>query len=120
MSFAQGIVDINIGSCNDEARFRAAISRAYYAAYWKARKHIERDTSYISTGGRYAHNEVIQYFFQRGRRDGSYNYVYIKLNQLYSFRVKADYQDIPEVTHKNVIDALGQAREIIKRVGQLR
>ncbi|MEI6042812.1 MAG: hypothetical protein WCS37_00350 [Chloroflexota bacterium] len=117
--FAQSMVGNFTNPCSEEAKLRAAISRAYYAAYWKARKYIEDDTSYTPSSGYYKHQEVKGYFYQR-RSHPLYNLIYLKLMCLYDLRILADYKDSQAVTIKDTQLALNYASEIIKQVSRLK
>jgi hypothetical protein len=87
----------NPGSASLEAKQRCAISRAYYAAFCKAREHLIEVEGMQSLRNRT--NDVHTYIadqFSCKPKDAytkSRNRVFINLNRLRTDRVRADYQD---------------------------
>lgn len=79
---------------NDEAAKRTAVSRLYYAVYWKARKHLESEGFMLSQKDG-SHTQIWREYQKQGRtRKG------IGLNgeRLHDFRLQADYEsDVKDV-----------------------
>jgi uncharacterized protein (UPF0332 family) len=73
-----------------EAKYRAAISRAYYAAFCKAHNFL-RDTYSLQIPIRDPHNFVINQFLDANDQDQKV--IGEKLHTLRTKRNKADYQD---------------------------
>ncbi|MBM4329401.1 MAG: DNA-binding protein [Deltaproteobacteria bacterium] len=72
----------------DEAKYRAAVSRAYYAAHHTAHERLRNEG--LSLAGRNIHNQVINEF--RNSRDRSRVRIGDDLDSLRGKRVKADYE----------------------------
>lgn len=118
--FAKETIGIPGISCAEEAKFRAAISRAYYAAYWKARKFVEKDASYVSPKGYYKHEEIRDYFLKRRKKDTIYNSIYLNLLRLHDLRIIADYKDTQEIILRDTYTALSYAQHIVNQVSYLK
>ena len=91
LKLARALVGKAVRQANREARLRAAISRAYYAAFCKCRNYLRDYKGHtIPIGGR-AHQYVQNEFkksLDRVRKRIGYN-----LERLRSDRNKADYED---------------------------
>ncbi len=91
LKLAQDLTGQAVGSASQEAKQRAAISRAYYAAFCKGRNYLrDVDKLLVPSGGR-AHQYVREQFKKntdRFRKRIGYN-----LDRLRSDRNKADYDD---------------------------
>ncbi|WP_250125350.1 hypothetical protein [Chroococcidiopsis sp. CCMEE 29] len=96
---------------NQEAKLRAAISRAYYAAFIKARNHLrDREGLLIPTTGD-AHSYVSNRF--ELSLDPIRQSIGEKLQRLRRFRRQADYVDIFPGLSGITIIALGLSGEVI-------
>ena len=101
----------------EQARKRAAISRAYYAAFIKARNkalpEIGRPPSNYRGG---SHNYYINYYVSKGHAGRE---VHRKLKRLKKRRVKADYEDSFNSINKELISALRESKKIISKLDQI-
>ena len=99
----------------EEARFRSAISRAYYAALHCARKRLLAEDTRVSSS---VHTYVPQAF--RDSHDKARKRIGNQLNQLLVSRHKADYDDdFPGLPHERD-RVLRQASEVIESLKNLR
>lgn len=75
----------------DEAKLRAAISRAYYSAFHSARIYIQRHGGHRPLSQVYgSHESVIKWFLEHHER--KYRPIGLKLQNLKDDRVWADYK----------------------------
>lgn len=100
-----------------EAKWRSAISRAYYAAFCRSRNHLRNKEGHsIPTTGD-AHRIVSDIF--QNSPDRPRKKIGINLNRLRENRRKADYDDfirnLPDITRK----ALIQSEQIVTELGRL-
>lgn len=80
---------------DDEASKRTAISRLYYALYWRARNLLE-DEGFIYRRGEQSHQQIWQEFRHRGRTHRAIGNFGIDLRDN---RVEADYfTEIDDIT----------------------
>lgn len=101
---------------SQEAKLRCAISRAYYAAFIKARNFLrERNISTIPREN--AHHYVISQF--RNSTDGGRRILGEKLQRLRTIRNQADYNDIVTGLAGKSQEALGLSRRILSGLGSL-
>jgi uncharacterized protein (UPF0332 family) len=100
-----------------EATYRSAISRAYYAAYWKARKRLERDGHRFASE-RNKHEAVWNLFYVEPSSTGSTSGD--EGNSLRVQRTIADYQDRRRVTYNDALVAIRSAEIIMHDVSALR
>lgn len=95
-----------------EAYYRAAASKAYYSVYHKVRIHIkEKDgETFENKSGR--HRELIEYLKNDRNRPGR-SRVGNNLQELYDYRLKADYFDQLNIKAANLASlALAKAKKI--------
>lgn len=123
LTLAQGLANQTTQISTQEARLRSAISRAYYAAFRKARNHLRdkenKSLSQLTQGN--THQIVIDLFedLYRQRHDKRYGMIAQFLRDLRSMRNKADYNDlIPSLT-KLAQSALLQAETVISWLNSL-
>ncbi len=87
----------------DEAAKRTAISRLYYAIYWKARNLLE-DEGFIFRQNDSSHRQIWQEYKNRGR---TFQAISMFGAKLHLYRVEADYypeiDDINELTNKSFV-----------------
>src|SRR5260370_766340 len=98
-----------------EARFK--ISRAYYAAFCKARNHLRDKENRTLSEGPEAHAEVQDKFIlssDRRRREIGEN-----LNRLRTFRNRADYRDIFSGLTNTTITSIELADDVISDISRL-
>ncbi|HID61452.1 MAG TPA: HEPN domain-containing protein [Anaerolineae bacterium] len=116
-ALAQELVGQATSPSSQEARLRSAISRAYYAAFCKARNYLrDREGHSIPRGGqvhRYVRNQFKK-SSDKVRKEVGEN-----LNRLRKDRNKADYDDtvtrLPAITRKT----LKLAGRVISRLDDL-
>jgi uncharacterized protein (UPF0332 family) len=118
LRLAQFLTGVSKNSPGQEANFRAAVSRAYYAAFCKARNYL-RDVDKDSqvTGTRDIHGYVLDQFMKspdkiRGR-------IAINLERLRRYRNMADYDDTMTINQANVLKTLKQAEQVIADLDSL-
>lgn len=114
---AQDLAGQGVTSPTEEAKLRSAISRAYYAAFCKARNHLrDREGCSIPDTGE-AHAKVRDIF--RDSPDKQRTRIGTELNRLREDRRKADYDDsvnnLPNITTK----ALTECNKILMELGRL-
>ena len=99
------------GSASDEAKLRSAISRAYYAAFCKAKTHCidRRECSVPKTGN--AHTVVAEHF--RRARVKVRKKIGEDLTRLRRDRNCADYEDVVHSLPSATTKALAVAQRII-------
>lgn len=111
LSFAQSLV----AHISGEASARTSSSRAYYAAYWKARLVLEANSIVLPRSN--IHNFVWDAFAQSWNEDGA---SIGKLgNTLKSFRVKADYYAFPPMTKADAEIAVVNAEDLVQDLDTL-
>lgn len=118
LTLAKELTSKSTTSPIQEAHLRSAISRAYYAAFCKARNHlIYKDGDLIPTGVN-VHKHVADKF--EGSGDATRQIVGNLLHHLRSVRNLADYKDI---LYGNILGrtkaALTEAEEIIRLLSTL-
>lgn len=100
----------------DEAAQRSAVSRLYYAVYWKARKNLEADGFFFSQYDG-AHSQVWREYKKRGKT----NFTVGKLgDRLRGNRVEADYIEEVENFDKIMSESFELADKIIYWLDRLR
>ena len=114
-SLAQDLSKAVFRNSTEEARFRSAISRAYYAALHCARKRLLAEGPRVFSS---VHQDVPKAF--RDSHDKARKRIGNQLNQLLLSRRKADYDDdFPGLPHERD-RVLKQASEIIDSLRNLR
>lgn len=117
LNLAQELAGQAVSLAGQEARLRAAISRAYYAAFCKSRNHLrDKEGHQIPSGGR-AHQYVRDEFKRSG--DRLRKQIGYDLERLRSDRNRADYDD--SVTNLDVLTVvdLALAGRVISTLGRL-
>jgi uncharacterized protein (UPF0332 family) len=110
--YRQGIVH-----SSKEAELRSAISRAYYAAFGKARNYLrDRENRSLSEGAD-VHAEI-QIIFMRSN-DRRRKEIGENLNRLRTYRNRADYRDSFPGLSKTTIAALEFADDVITDLDKL-
>lgn len=114
LNLAQELAGQATSPSSQEAKLRSAISRAYYAAFCKARNHLRDAEKHSIPRGGEAHPYVRDQFKKsanRVRREVGEN-----LNRLRIDRNKADYDDTMAGLPATSKRALRRARRVISRV----
>ena len=90
----------------EQAAFRTAVSRAYYAAFGVVREYAVNKNAPEITGTYKDHRGVIEFLKKYNAKIGT------KLSKLQSWRKDSDYEDMP-VSSQKVENALTYAKEVI-------
>jgi uncharacterized protein (UPF0332 family) len=109
---ARELAGEEVSGVDEEAKLRAAISRAYYAAFHKARLHLENadHDPRVPIDGK-AHEYVRQEF--ENHPEQARKLIGQNLGRLKSFRTRADYRDIFSRLKETTSLSLKIAQEII-------
>jgi uncharacterized protein (UPF0332 family) len=107
-----------LAQSNDEASLRTAISRIYYAVYWKARIQLEKEGFIIRFGiGKGSHEQV---WDEYNNRQGKENKAIFKYgDELKKNRHKADYKPKIFVSHNLVNDSFQLANNVLSNLKQV-
>lgn len=99
----------------DEAALRTAISRIYYAVYWRARNLLENE-NYVFRQEDTSHNQIRREFLRRGR---THHGIGKAGNALKDNRVQADY--FPEIDNILILtkDSFELAEKAISYLQQI-
>lgn len=117
LDLAQQLTRSTTGPSSREARLRSAISRAYYAAFCKARNHLLKKGPIPNEKKINMHKYVREQFM--GSPDKARKKIGADLNRLRTDRNKADYWDIVAGLHGTTERALKQSERIIFKLGTL-
>lgn len=103
---------------NDEASLRTAISRTYYAVYWKARMQLEKEGFFIRFGvGKGSHEQV---WDEYNNRQGKENKAIFKYgDELKKNRHKVDYKPKIVVSRNLVNDSFRLANNVLYNLKQV-
>lgn len=103
---------------NDEASLRTAISRTYYAVYWKARMQLEKDGFSVRFGvGKGSHEQV---WDEYNNRQGKENKAIFKYgDELKKNRHRVDYKPKFIVSRNLVDDSLRLANNVLFNLSQV-
>ena len=100
---------------SSEARLRSAISRAYYAAFHKAKEiTLPSDT----TGGFDSHRQIVDTLQESDDKEG--RQIGVDLDRLRGNRIHADYRSQRRNWSVLAEDAVTVAEDVIARLGSLR
>ncbi len=97
-----------------EAELRSAISRAYYAAFCKARNYLRDRRHLILSQGPEAHSEVQDTF--QVSPDRRLKEIGENLNRLRTFRNRADYNDVFSGLNNTTILCIGLADDVVSEL----
>jgi len=117
LNLAQELAGQATGPSSQEAKWRSAISRAYYAAFCEARNHLRDKERHSIPRGVEIHRYVRNQFKKspdRVRKEVGEN-----LNRLRIDRNKADYDDTVAGLSADTKKALKLAERIISKLGSL-
>lgn len=117
---AQWIYDnATVSNCSEEACYRTAISRAYYAAFHGVMDYaVERENFPKKKGGD-DHTGLLRHFKKYGT--GPRRIIYIALDRLHDNRLQADYDN--ELTgdpRKTSESSLIEAKKVFDALARLR
>jgi hypothetical protein len=96
---------------SQEAAFRCAVSRAYYAAFCHARNYARDHQGFRPTGGPQDHRLVREHFRQRGQAN-----VARRLDQLRQWRNACDYDDVVGSFVNMLTLALADAQRVLSNL----
>jgi len=117
LRLAQELTQSKRGVASREAKLRSAVSRAYYAAFIKARNHLRDEEGYNIPDVQDAHYLVRAKFFRSSdhirRRIGQH------LHRLRTYRNQADYNDVFPGLPSIARTCLKLAQEVIADLDQL-
>jgi hypothetical protein len=103
-------------SYSEEASRRAAVSRAYYAAFCSARNYASSKLGFTPTKTGKDHGKLISWYSDLERIYPALSGVADNLDELLEWRNTCDYDDVPRIlTNLNLLSesALKEAQEII-------
>lgn len=106
--FLEGLSETNF---SQEAAFRCATSRAYYAAFCHARNYARDHENFSPTGTVAEHGLVRKHFREKGQID-----IASKLEDLRQWRNPCDYDDVVGDLSQKLKSALQNAQEIIGKL----
>lgn len=118
LTLAQEWAELSKGHVNREALLRCVISRAYYAAFCKARNHlrdIDKDTDLDQSP--HVHQLVIDRF--EGSNDRTKEDIAATLRRLRKIRNIADYQDSFRHLRKTALRSLKYAEDVVEYLDRL-
>ena len=117
LALAQELAGRETTPPTQEARLRSAVSRAYYAAFCKARNHLrDEEASAIPATGE-AHRVVWEQF--KGSSDRVRKEIGTNGDRLREDRRKADYEDTITNLSSLTSKALARGMQIISRLSKL-
>lgn len=100
----------------DESRRRAAISRAYYAAYNVAKEFAEMQGVHIDTYSKGGHANVWNAYTQDSQLSDTLASLTKDGHRLKRLRVRADYEGDVRVGQSELERGIGQAEKIINKL----
>jgi len=111
MVYAQAIVPMR----TEEAAYRIATSRAYYAAYWKARQLLEKNGAVFpqKRSHEFCWKSFSAVYSEDGEQIGRLGF------DLRARRVHADYEDIPPLSQKGAISDVQDAADLVDALSNL-
>lgn len=103
---------------SEEAGYRTAISRAYYAAFCAARNFARGRGEIMVSGYGEDHERVIRHFQRSGDKEG--RKVADLLRALRTKRNAADYEDSLTAPHADAHIAVMEAGQVFKALGKIK
>ena len=117
LELAQELAGDGAGSPNEEAKLRSSVSRAYYAAFCKARNHLRDIDGYQISQHVNVHKHVRDQF--KDSSDKSRKKIGTDLDRLRKRRNKADYDDFVNKLPQLTILSLESSHNIISALNTL-
>jgi uncharacterized protein (UPF0332 family) len=118
LTLAEALIHARHRFAPSEARYRAAISRAYYAAYGAARQHAKEHEGYTPAPTGRDHRLLVAHY-QRGPRSTQHQ-IGRTLQRLMDNRLQADYdEDIPADVRQLALASAQEARQVFGWLQQL-
>lgn len=116
MDLAKTLAMAKAGDSSDEARYRTAVGRAYYATFLIARG-VAQSKGVVISPSAAAHKEVQEYF--GAKADPTSRKVSEALKTLRAKRGECDYRDTPALSANTARLLCGMAEATIKTVDSL-
>jgi hypothetical protein len=118
LTVAEALIQARNSFAPAEARYRAAISRAYYAAYGTARNHAQEHAGYTPVPSGRDHGLVANHYLQGISR--THHQIGRTLRRLIDNRLQADYDnDIPADVRQLALASVQEARQVFGWLQQL-
>jgi hypothetical protein len=118
LTLAEALVRARTRFAPAEARYRAAMSRAYYAAYGAARQHAREYEGYSPDPTGRDHRLLVAHY-QRGPRPRQQQ-IALALQRLMDNRLQADYdEEIPADVRQLALASVQEARHVFSWLQQL-
>lgn len=117
LKLAQELAGDGAGSPNEEAKLRSSVSRAYYAAFCKARNHLRDIDGYQISQHVNVHKHVRDQFKDSSNK--ARKKIGTDLDRLRKRRNKADYDDFVNKLPQLTIMSLELSRNIISALNTL-
>jgi len=119
IALAQWLCDnARVPNCSEEASYRAAISRAYYAAFQCVLNFAVEKDNFQPKGGGDDHGRLLKHFALRGK--GPRRRIYVALDRMRDNRRQADYEADLLGDPKKVADyVLRDAKAVFDALDQL-
>jgi uncharacterized protein (UPF0332 family) len=124
LEFSQILSELEIENEDEDlmqARFRSAISRAYYAAFGQSRKYLRKNYHFIDRKDENEHKKVADEFLRLAKEKKKINYQIVgsKLTELRQFRNNADYDKSSEDYSVRWTQCLHYAQKILSELETL-
>jgi len=116
LELARELIGQNVAPAGEEARLRAAVSRAYYAAFCKARNHLLAEGCHLPQDGKVhaaVHSEFRQSAEKRRKQIG------LDLQRLRADRNRADYDDLVQGLKQTAKVDVTLSERVLKMLMQL-
>lgn len=110
LHLAKELAGYQVQQVDLEAKFRSSVSRAYYAAFCKARNYIKMNDGFLSKGVQ-DHQDVPLWF--KNRTDMASKSIAENLKRLRANRNKSDYNDEVEELPRLVEQSLSFADKVL-------
>lgn len=109
-------IDMRDTQIEDESRRRAAISRAYYAAFNVAKQFAESQDVHIDTFGKGGHARVWDAYTQDNPLSDDLKFLTTVGHRLKRLRVRADYEGDARVGQSELKRGISEAEKIINKL----
>jgi len=111
LDLAKSLQNKHSNDYSQEAAFRSAVSRAYYAVFCYARNFVRDHEGFSPSNSARDHSLVKIHFQKQGQSD-----IAGKLNDLRRWRNRCDYEDTVDDLSELLIDAIEKAQEVIDKL----
>jgi hypothetical protein len=118
LTVAEALIRMRTSVAPAEARYRAAISRAYYAAYGAARQYAHAHEGYIPVTSGRDHRFVADHYLKGSSR--THHQIGRALQRLMDNRLQADYdEEIAADVRQLALASVQEARQVFEWLHQL-